>query len=162
MFYNESRTTMQFKAYRVPVRCWRCWKRYAFFAPYEFVDVLIFPCDRCSKVRATETYAGYREAESKYIDRHYLHADRNEDHRYRKEFLEIFETHWITERCSCGGYFRLNVPIRCPHCHVPELRFLRGRFEIVESPPLPVLQFTIPPEYANAQARPPWQPKAKV
>ncbi len=161
MFYDPATNTMHFKAYRVPVRCWRCWKRFEFFAPYEFVDVLIFPCDRCSAVRATETYAGYGEAEGKYLDVHHPSLRREDETKiHMNEFLKVFENQWV-EPCTCGGRFRLHAPIRCLHCQVPECRLLRGRDEIVESPPLSVLQFTIPPEYANAPARPSWQPKAK-
>ena|SRR3989338_775133 len=162
MFYNEARTAMHFKAYRVPVRCWRCWKRYEFFAPYEFVDVLLYNCERCHEIRATEAYgSGHGLAREKFLDLKYPTLrgwGRKEE---LDDFLRLFENQW-TEPCSCGGRFRLRAPIRCPHCRAPECRLLRGRAEIVESPPLSVLQFTIPPEYANAQARPPWQPKAKV
>ena len=157
MFHDPATNTMHFKAYRVPVRCWRCWKRYEFFAPYEFVDVSIFRCDRCSEMRAS-TLGESGEAKSKYLDVHYPTLGGWGGKKEDREFSTIFENQWA-EACPCGGRFHLAPPIRCPYCRSPECRLLRGRSEIVESPPIPVLKFTIPPEYANSPARPPWQPK---
>jgi len=97
------------------------------------------------------------EAKSKYLDVHYPTLRGWGGKKEDKEFSVIFENQW-TEACSCGGRFRLAPPIRCPHCRAPECRLLRDRGEIVESPAIPVLKFTIPPEYANAPARPPWKP----
>ncbi len=160
MFYDAATNTMHFKAYRVPVRCWRCWKRYEFFAPYEFVDVSLYKCDRCPTIRATQNYGeGEGLAKTKFLDFHYPTLRGWGGNKENQAFLDIFENKW-TEPCECGGRFRSRTPIRCPHCRAPECRLLRGRGEIVKSPPIPVLKFTIPPEYANAPARPPWQPKA--
>ena len=162
MWYDSTRSTVHFKAYRVPVRCWRCWKRFEFFAPYDFVDMLLFPCDRCSATRALGAYGerNYGGAEGKYLDLHHPSLRReDETKKHMNEFLPMFENHWVTESCSCGGRFRLRAPIRCPHCRAPEYRLLRGRDEIVETPPIPVLKFTIPPEYQNIPARPSWKPQ---
>ncbi len=165
MQYDSARTTVHFKAYRIPVKCWRCWRHFEFFAPYDFVDMLLFPCDRCGAIRALETYGkcNYSGAEGKYLDFHYPSLQRKDETKnHMNEFLSVFESSWVTELCSCGGHFRLRAPIRCLHCRAPECRLLRGRDEIVESPPIPVLKFTIPPEYASATARPSWQRKAKA
>ncbi len=162
MFYDSATNTMHFKAYRVPIRCWRCWKRYEVFTPYEFVDVMRFQCDRCGKRRVIPSYSGYGEAESKFLDLRYPSLRReDESKRHMNEFLPVFENHWVSESCSCGGHFRFRAPFRCPHCRSRALVFwwFRGEDEVVESPPIPVLRFTIPPEYANSPARPPWQPE---
>jgi len=125
--------------------------------------MMVFRCERCGAKRVIEAYGegNYGGAESKYIDFHYSHLPRNEDEKHMDEFLRVFEGQW-TDLCPCGGHFRFRSPIRCPHCRAPECRLLRGRDEIVESPPIPVLKFAIPPEYTNAPARPSWQPKAKA
>ena len=160
MRHDSTRTTVHFKAYRVPSRCWRCWKRFEFFAPYDFVDMLIFRCDRCSEMRASG-FGESGEAKSKYLDVHFPALRGWGGKKEDRVFSAVFENGWA-EACPCSGRFRLAPPIRCPHCRTPECRLLRGRSEIVESPPIPVLKFTIPPEYANAPARPLWQPKAKA
>lgn len=159
MLYDPATNRMHFKAYRVPIRCWRCWKRYEFFTPYEFVDVSLFSCDRCSEIRAS-SYGEHGRAKSKYLDVRCPTLRGWGGKKEHRAFLDVFENYW-TEQCPCSGRFRLWGPIRCPHCRAPECRLLRGRDEIVESPPIPVLKFTIPPEYANAPARPPWQPRAQ-
>ena len=155
--------TLIFRAYRVPVRCWRCWHRFAFFAPNEFADTLLFPCDKCGNIRAMATYgeSNFTGVEGKYIDVHYPHLPRSEDEKYTEEFLDVFENSW-TSPCECGGRFRLRAPVRCSHCHAPEWRWLRGRDTLVDSPPIPALEFTIPQEYAKAPARPPRYPDAEI
>ena len=152
---------MQFKAYRVPTRCWRCWKKFEFYSPYEFVDILLFKCEKCNEMRVTQTYAeGHGYARQKFLDLHYPMLRGWGGKKEDRAFLSVFENQW-TEACPCSGRFRLRAPIRCPHCHAPELRILRGRGQIVESPPMPVLKFSVPPEYANAPGRPPWQAKGE-
>ena len=159
MFYDPATNTMHFKAYRVPVRCWRCWKRYEFFAPYEFVDVVLYKCERCHEIRATEAYGtGEGYARERFLDLKHPTLRGWGGKKEDNDFLAVFENSW-TEPCACGGRLRLRAPIRCPYCRTPECRLLRGRSEIVESPPIPVLKFTIPREYASGPARSPWQPK---
>lgn len=162
MIHNAETNTVVFRAHRVPVRCWRCWRGFDFFTPNEFEDVAVYRCEKCPEVRATEIYgAGEGYAKAKYLDVHHPKSSgwggKSED----REFLRVFENDW-TEPCTCGGRFRLRTPVRCPHCHAPEIRLLRGHLEVVDSPPIPVLKFSVPLEYAKAAPRPPQHPEPEV
>jgi len=159
MSHNPATNTIRFKAYRIPIRCWRCWKRYEVFTPYEFVDVSRLQCDRCSEVRIS-SYEQCTAAKSKYLDVHRSALRGWGGKKEERAFAEVFEEQWA-EPCTCGGRFRFRAPFRCPHCRARALVFwwFRGEDEIVESPPIPVLRFTIPPEYANSPARPSWKPE---
>ena len=155
MIHDQEHNTLIFRAYRVPVFCWRCWKRSSFFTPNEFEDLVIYRCERCAEPRATQIYGeGEGYAKRKYLDFHHPTlvgwGKKQED----RAFLSVFENEW-TERCQCGGHFRLQAPVRCPRCHAPEIRLLRGRLQLMDSPPLPVLKFHLPDEYISAPSRPP-------
>ena len=158
MIYNSENNTLIFRAYRVPVFCWRCWKWFSFFSPNEFEDLVIYRCDRCAETRASQIYGeGEGYARKKYLDLHYPTLVGWGGKREERAFLSVFEDKW-TEACQCGGHFRLRVPVRCPRCHAPEIRLLRGRLQLIDSPAIPALKFHIPDEYANAPSRLPKYP----
>ena len=157
MIIDHAANAISFKAYQCVMRCWRCWQQYSYFVPNEFEDVTVLFCDTCGASRASEDYGpdGIGYAKKKFLDVHYPTLKGWGGRKPEREFARVFEDSW-SHRCSCGGRFRIDGVPKCSRCRARQWRWLEhvGN-ETVMSPPIPLLGYTIPPEYANAPARPP-------
>jgi len=147
--------------YRTTILCWRCWCRYTAYAPGEFADFMVFYCDGCGACRvASDGEIG--RAKRKFLDVHYPSIRGWGGKKENEQFFRVFEERW-SEQCSCNGRFRSRAWPICPRCHAKPIRWLSwGSNDVVTTPPIPTLKFSIPPDYANAPGRPSLHPDPTI
>lgn len=141
------------------LRCWRCWKAFQFIlAPSEFDSEYLLRCEKCQALHVLSA-DDFRSGYFRFLRRQLStsKASIRPAEEVAHEFRRDFEENWA-DRCACGGYFKFQEKPApsCPYCGARSPRWVPWPIDEQPSPPLPLLNYSTPTEYAAYEPIPPF------